>query len=130
MTRHATTLLLSGCLALLGGCGDAAAPVTYVHYMTLHDEANSFLDMQRRIAKARAVPDRIECGLLSHDYNKVSILDGYGYVDGYSPRLAYYTFSGGDAERVKELPWHATVDDRWRNTFQDPFDCGPLPVEE
>ena len=46
MTRHATTLLLSGCLAMLGGCGDAAAPVTYVHYMTLHVEEGVGLIVQ------------------------------------------------------------------------------------
>jgi hypothetical protein len=39
----------------------------------------------------------------------------------------YFTFSASDSQRVLGLPWFAVVDDKWRNTYADPFDCGPLP---
>jgi hypothetical protein len=115
---------------VLSACGGAKEEdVTFVHQMTIRAETSSYIAMRRQIDERQVVPVYVQCGILAHDQRKApEYVPQVLYPDGYSPRLAYFTFSAADADRVRDLPWRAVVDDAWRNFYVDPFDCGPLPV--
>ena len=117
-------------VCLLPGCGggDRATPVTVAYVLTLHDESNSFVSMMKQVRERGVSPSKIECGLLNNW--KAPINEWFIWIDGYSPRLAYLVFDAPDFAAVKDLTWYAVVDVKWRSTFDDPFDCGPLPPVE
>ena len=117
-------------VCLLHGCGggDRAPPITVAYFLTVHDESNSFVSIMKQLQGRGVAPAKIECGLLNNwkaPLNQLLI-----WVDGYDARLAYLTFEAADFARVKDLDWYAVVDEKWKSTFDDPFDCGPLPAVE
>lgn len=109
--------------ALLAACGgsDPQPPVTFAYKLKTYEEEASYREIRPQWERRGAVAESIECGVL--DWQDESKVPPFLSPDGYSPRLLYVRFAEADAERVRDLPWLAVVDDAWRETYVPPQPC-------
>ena len=118
--RFALTALIA-----LTSCGGDKPTVTFVHQRTFVNGADSYIAIRSLVSAQGVIPTKLECGSISIDSRKQPGVIGPIYVDG-DPQAVYFTFDGDSAELVRDLGWKAVVDDVWRNTYVDPFECASL----